>query len=241
MTSQKTSEKVKQSFDYALMFWMVWALLPIPLLWLALYTFKAFWMAILLYAGLICCGPFLYFRFRKLEYLRPVLTLKFSKALMFKLLLLILLSWLALEGGWWLLKASIFDWASFAKSSSSIGIKLGVLFWVLVIYFVILNPVVEECFWRGLVYERFKAYFSPWTAILLSSLLFGLWHWVIIQYFFVSPWQYLLTLLVCFGGIIFTLLYEKTGSLLPGILVHGIGADLAIMLILWEALTTVPR
>jgi len=44
--------------------------------------------------------------------------------------------------------------------------------------------------------------------------------------------------LVCLGGVIFGLLYERSKSLLPAILVHGLGADLVIMLILWDAINT---
>ncbi|MEB3287264.1 MAG: hypothetical protein VKJ04_07155 [Vampirovibrionales bacterium] len=39
-----------------------------------------------------------------------------------------------------------------------------------------------------------------------------------------------------FGGLL-GLLYEQSKSLLPSILVHGFGANLAIMAILWDALS----
>lgn len=74
-------------------------------------------------------------------------------------------------------------------------------------------PVVEEIFFRGLLYRSLRNRLPvPWAA-LIGGALFGLVH--IIGYPLITvPVKMLFGILAC-------LLYERTGSLLPGIAVHS--------------------
>lgn len=248
MTEQaETCQKLRRESRVVLALLLLWALLPVPLVWISFYQFHSFWIAILAYGGIVCVFPTLLIhlqvllnRQRRLNQQNPRKRLACKKRSLLLTAGLIVLTWLVLEGGWLWFKKSMLNWESFPEATASIGLTPGLPFWLLVIYFVALNPVVEEFFWRGVVYERLKSFVSPWHALLWSSLLFGAWHWVIIQYFFTPAWQIALTFLVCLGGVIFGLLYERSKSLLPAILVHGLGADLVIMLILWDAINTQP-
>ncbi len=71
---------------------------------------------------------------------------------------------------------------------------------------VILPPLVEEVLFRGVFLERFTVKWSLWVAIVTSAVFFGIMH--------VDP--------VGAGvfGVITALLYVRTGSLWPGILIH---------------------
>lgn len=240
MTHESTTvAEAKPTLTIALGLWLLWALLPLPMVWFGLYQFKAFWLAIVLYGGVVCTLPLIFLKVRKVSRPKPWLAFTYSRSLLLRVVILIALTWLVMEGGWLWFKMSLLDWKLFPKLSSDIGIKMDALFWVLVGYFVILNPIVEECFWRGIIYERLKIGFPKINAMLISAALFGGWHWIIIHYFFNPGWQIAITLMVCLGGIVFAWLYDETDSLLPGIIVHGVGADLMIMLILWDALHTV--
>lgn len=79
---------------------------------------------------------------------------------------------------------------------------------------VILAPIVEEILFRGLIYKRLKEYINPMAGILISSLLFGIYHLNIVQGVYA-------TLL----GLVLAFLMEKYKNIKVPILAH-MGANL---------------
>lgn len=75
-------------------------------------------------------------------------------------------------------------------------------------------PVAEELIFRGLIYRRLKDYVSWKTAMVISALLFGVYHGNMLQFVYA-------TLL----GMVFVLLMEQSGGLWGAILAH-MGANL---------------
>ena len=78
---------------------------------------------------------------------------------------------------------------------------------------VVVVPLAEELFFRGLLQSMFRRYLrSPWLAILATSLLFALVH---------QPYWHtmgaIFALSVCLGYN-----YERTGRLYPAMLIHAI-------------------
>jgi len=69
--------------------------------------------------------------------------------------------------------------------------------------------VLEEVLFRGIILDGFLKNYSPWKAIVWSSVLFGLVH--------LNPYQFILAVLI---GMVMGWLYWKTGSLWLCILVH---------------------
>lgn len=74
---------------------------------------------------------------------------------------------------------------------------------------VVLAPVLEELFFRGVILESFLKNYSPWKAILWSAIIFGCAHF--------NPWQSVGSGLL---GILIGWAYVKTNSLVPGIAIH---------------------
>jgi hypothetical protein len=74
-------------------------------------------------------------------------------------------------------------------------------------------PVVEEIFFRGLLYRSLRNRLPIWQAALLAGLLFGLVH--------ITGYPLITLPVKAAFGVIACLLYERTGSLLPGIALHS--------------------
>lgn len=74
---------------------------------------------------------------------------------------------------------------------------------------VILAPILEELFFRGIVLEGFLKNYSPWKAIIWSSIIFGVGH--------LNPWQAIGAAIL---GILIGWAYVRTKSLIPGMLMH---------------------
>ena len=74
---------------------------------------------------------------------------------------------------------------------------------------VILGPIVEELMFRGFVYQSIKKAFGIWPAILLSALLFGIWHMELVQ-----------TVYVSIVGVGLAIVYEYAGNMVYPALLH---------------------
>lgn len=74
-------------------------------------------------------------------------------------------------------------------------------------------PVMEEVFWRGMLYSSLRNKLGVLPGCVIAAALFGAIHF---QY----PWSGRAE--VAMFGVIATLLYQYTGSLLPGIALHSL-------------------
>lgn len=83
-------------------------------------------------------------------------------------------------------------------------------------------PVVEELTFRGLLYGTLRTRLSVWPAALLSAALFALPH----------GYGLLGSVSVLWSGVLWALAYERTRSLLPGLLAHSANN---LMSTLWVA------
>lgn len=74
---------------------------------------------------------------------------------------------------------------------------------------VFIGPCVEEIIFRGLVYKRIKRYTEGMAPVYVSALLFGLYHFNLVQ----GLYAFLLGILLCY-------VQEKYGTLLAPVLLH---------------------
>ncbi len=103
----------------------------------------------------------------------------------------------------------------------------------LAIYLCLVNSLLEEYVWRWFVFHHCAALLPRWPAVLLSGLLFTVHHIFALALQF--DWR--LTLLgsmgVCIGGIVWSGLYLKYGSIWPGWLSHLL-VDVAVFAVGWR-------
>lgn len=83
----------------------------------------------------------------------------------------------------------------------------------------IIAPVLEELFFRGLIFKRLREYCKPWVAILISSLFFGAFHGNLVQFVYAS-----------IVGAMLAYTYEKYKTIYAPILFH-IGANMLSVII----------
>ncbi len=79
------------------------------------------------------------------------------------------------------------------------------------IFLVVVAPVTEELFFRGVLQRGLSNRYGPKKAILFSGLLFGLVH--------ILPWQVVPAVIL---GTLFAWWTERTGSLWPALMAHAI-------------------
>ena len=91
--------------------------------------------------------------------------------------------------------------------------------WGGILAIAIVGPVLEELLFRGAITHALLQQYNPTKAILISALLFGVFH--------INPAQILPAFLI---GILLAWTYYKTGSLIPCILMHVLNNSLSVYL-----------
>lgn len=91
--------------------------------------------------------------------------------------------------------------------------------WGGILAIAIVGPVLEELLFRGAITKALLQEYNPMKAILISALLFGIFH--------INPIQMLPAFLI---GLLLGWVYYKTASLIPCILMHVLNNSLSVYL-----------
>ncbi len=99
----------------------------------------------------------------------------------------------------------------------------------LFVYMLVFNSGAEELFWRGYIHERLSGWSNRWGALVLATAAFASYHWFTV---WALTGQALVATValggVFTGGLIWAVLRERYGTVLPALLAHG-GATLGYM------------
>jgi membrane protease YdiL (CAAX protease family) len=127
--------------------------------------------------------------------------------------------WMLAAIGAYLLFAGVYSALFGAPEQEDIAESFGALP-VQVLLIVIAAPVSEEICFRGMLFGGLRTRLPRLAAALISALIFGALH-VLTGISAVPP-------LIAFGFVL-ALLYEQTGSILPGILLHMLNNSVALI------------
>jgi sodium transport system permease protein len=111
--------------------------------------------------------------------------------------------------------------------------------WLLVLAIGVTPGVCEELFFRGFLFSALQRQLPSWGTLVVTSLLFGLFH-------LVTPSMLATERLLptTFLGFVLGWVSLRTGSVLPGILIHSIHNSLLVLFsrqvgaVGWEAITS---
>jgi membrane protease YdiL (CAAX protease family) len=85
-------------------------------------------------------------------------------------------------------------------------------------------PVAEEVFFRGFLYQALRNSFGIWPGAIVSALIFGVIHFELFKLFQLA-----------ILGVVLALLFEKTRSLWPSIMLHAINNGLAFIYLMTDS------
>jgi membrane protease YdiL (CAAX protease family) len=129
------------------------------------------------------------------------------------------LKWMAAAVGAYLLFAGVYVAIFGEPKQEDIAESFGAVP-VQVLLIVVAAPISEEVCFRGMLFGGLRTRLPRFAAALISALLFGGLH-ALTGVSAVPP-------LIAFGFIL-ALLYEKTGSIVPGILLHMLNNSVALL------------
>jgi membrane protease YdiL (CAAX protease family) len=106
-------------------------------------------------------------------------------------------------------------------------------YFVFGLFIAVLHSALEEFFWRGFVYGNLRRIVPIPLAHLLAAIGFAAHHVVVLNQFFPAATAWFLGLGVAVGGLVWSLLYQRYGTLLGAWISHLI-ADVAVLIIGWQ-------
>jgi membrane protease YdiL (CAAX protease family) len=129
------------------------------------------------------------------------------------------LKWMAAAAGAYLLLAAVYAGVVGEPHQKDIAKGFGAVP-VQVLLIVVAAPVSEEVCFRGMLFGGLRERLPRIAAALISAIVFGGLH-ALTGVSAVPP-------LIAFGFVL-ALLYEKTGSIVPGILLHALNNSVALL------------
>lgn len=109
------------------------------------------------------------------------------------------------------------------ENSKTEAMQQSITFFTVLIAFIsaaVISPIYEEIFYRGFLYRWVRTRLGFVGAIILSSFIFTIAH---IPTYNVMPVNFL-------SGIIFALAYERTNSIWPSVIIHGLTNGIMVLL-----------
>lgn len=223
-----SDEEVTHKTFHRLTVVVILTLLPWPAVWLGMYHIHSIWWTFFLYHGVCLLPPILYWR--KLwinSWRKPTRRQLLSLVIGFIVALPLFLI------GYLIIGRIAIDRHVILQVMTSRGFHARNLL-PLGLYFVPVNAVLEELFWRGVILNELHGVDKPlgtlgatWTAGTFAA-----WHWLVIRLLLRPGWAEFVVAGIVIAGIFFSWLYRQTKSIIVPILWHSFVFDFALVLVL---------
>jgi membrane protease YdiL (CAAX protease family) len=216
---------------------LLWTLFPIAAIWLGLYQLKSALVTFALYHG-VCLMPAIIWG-RKLwasTFSKPRLrdcVLLFLASILFCAITVVMYE---------LIGTKLLSNENALSLIKQFGSNKGLLGF-LSVYAVVVNPLVEELFWRGVVLNEVDNWHTKYKhfGLVWSSGAYALFHYLIFRLVLFPIFAEIGILMLAFYGGFLAIVYRKTGSILTTAIAHGLLTDMAAVALIVDLLRHRPN
>lgn len=209
---------------------IIWSLLPCAAIWIGLHQIKSAAWTFALYHGLCLIPAIIWGRSRwtKTMIAPSLKTCLVLIAASFVFTIIALLTY-ELLGERLLSNDHVIDVLKELGYSKSI-------FWPISIYAIVVNPVLEELFWRGVVLNELDSLKlkNRHFGIVWSSCAYALFHYAIFAMVMFPVWAEIGSSMLAVYGAFLALVYRKTGSIITTAIAHSLLTDLACIVLILD-------
>jgi len=103
-------------------------------------------------------------------------------------------------------------------------------YWLFAVFLSVIHAALEEYYWRWFVFGQLRRKLMLTPAVTVAALGFASHHIIILSQFFPLPWAITLGLLVGAGGAMWSLMFERQGTLSGAWISHAL-VDFGVMAI----------
>lgn len=104
---------------------------------------------------------------------------------------------------------------------------------ILVLVLALINPILEELYWREFMYGRISLKLGNVLAVVITAIFYSMYHLIVVQEIFSFPFNVLAVIPVFLAGIMWGIFRIELGSITAPIISHCL-ADIGIMLVYWN-------
>jgi membrane protease YdiL (CAAX protease family) len=127
--------------------------------------------------------------------------------------------------------ASLFpDVAVLRKLADSSGLGTPAAFIGGAVFWITVNTVIEEMFYRWFIFERARAVLGRGKAVIVASLVFATHHTILLAWYFGAPMAIVTGAGCVVGSVVWSVMYLRFRSLWPAYLAHAI-TDIPVFVI----------
>ncbi|HNA74820.1 MAG TPA: CPBP family intramembrane metalloprotease [Candidatus Obscuribacter sp.] len=206
----------------------IWSLAPWVFLALGLHQFRSIFWSFLLYHGFCLLPAILYNRGHWQKHMH-IPTRKDLLVLVFASIGFSAFTFITYS----LLSDLLLDRALALESMHERGFKMS-WYLPLSLYFLTVNPILEELFWRGVVLNELCDEGQPVFSLpgIWTNVAFAVWHFLVIRLFVAPVFIPLAIGFVLAVGFFMSWMYRRKDTLILPALWHSIVFDLAVIIIL---------
>ncbi|WP_342598679.1 type II CAAX endopeptidase family protein [Psychrobacillus sp. FSL H8-0483] len=104
---------------------------------------------------------------------------------------------------------------------------------LLILVLILINPILEEFYWREFIYNRIFPKMGSVKTIVITSFFYSLYHLMVVIEIFSFPFNALAVIPVFLAGIMWGIFRFLLNSITASIISHCL-ADIGIMLVYWN-------
>jgi hypothetical protein len=217
---------------------LLWTLIPSLAIWFGLYQLKSAFITFVFYHG-VCLTPAIIWG-RKLW--QPTFTKPRWRDLGLLLLVSIVFC-VATVVSYELIGSRLLSNDNALKLISQYAASSWSLLAFLSAFIIVINPFLEELFWRGVVFNELDTWHIKYKhfGLVWSSCAYALFHYLIFRLVLFPVFAEIGIVMLAFFGASLAMLYRKTGSIVTTALAHGMLTDLAVVALIADLLCHHPN
>lgn len=104
---------------------------------------------------------------------------------------------------------------------------------LLVLILALINPILEELYWREFMYRKLLINVGNVLAVMITAIFYSMYHLLVVVDLFSFPFNVLAVIPVFLAGIMWGIFRIKLGSITAPIISHCL-ADIGIILVYWN-------
>ncbi|SER92861.1 CPBP family intramembrane glutamic endopeptidase [Psychrobacillus sp. OK032] len=205
-------------------------IMPTVFIYIGLSVFQNILITFILFYGWLLFIPLFFTLWKKTN--APPLQLPFTKKSIFVGIISGLICLVSIYGFVILFQSSLIDTAQLKQllvKWNFSGAKVILLIFVLIL----INPILEELYWREFMYKRLFQKVGKILTVLITSIFYALYHLIVVMEIFSFPFNVLAVIPVFLAGVMWGIFRIKFNSITAPIISHCL-ADIGIMLVYWH-------
>lgn len=204
-------------------------MMPTVFIYIGLSVFENILITFILFYGWLLFIPLLFIFWKKTN--RPSLQLPLTKTNLWVGVISGLICLVSIYGFVAIFQFSVLDIPQLQRLLEKWDFS-GAKVILLVLVLALINPILEELYWREFMFGRLSTKLGNVIVVLITAIFYSLYHFIVVSEIFSFPFNMLSVISVFLAGLMWGIFRIKLNSIVASIISHSL-ADIGIMLVYW--------